>query len=134
MFQQLDFDKCFYEHRSTKTVKELNTCLNFTYKHIKLIVYVILVVFLGIPFVILYAIFNAFAVFFVVWMYQPLLRVLVMLTYAFAPLVTVPLQAVFTPLVDVNARLFRQIRIKANLGGTFAERFQTRSNHVDTPV
>ena len=45
-----------------------------------------------------------------------------MWTYAFAPLATVPLQAICAPFIDIGARIFRQIRIKAKLDGAFAER------------
>lgn len=71
---------------------------------------------------ILWAIINGIMVFILVWIYQPALRMTIMWIYAITPLATVPLQAIFTPLVDVVARIFRQIRIKAKLDGSFAER------------
>ena len=70
----------------------------------------------------IWAVVNGIMVFILVWLYQPVLRMIVMWIYAVSPLVSVPLQAIYTPLVDVHARIFRQIRIKAKLDGSFAER------------
>ena len=128
---QLDFNKCFYEHKSTKSFDQLNVCLGITYQFTKLVTYHIFVFLLGIPMLIFWALFNAVVVFILVWIYQPGLRVMIMVTYAWMPLVTVPLQAMLTPLVDASARIFRQIRIKANLEGSFAERL-ARGNQTQT--
>ena len=127
---QLDFDKCFHEHPSTKTFPELNLCLGLCYKYLKLITYHILVFFIGIPMARLWAFFNGSVRFFYVWIYQPCLRLYVMWSYAFTPLVTVPFQAMLTPLVDVYARIFRQIRVKATLDGSFAERLAAAGHTI----
>jgi hypothetical protein len=119
---QLDFDKCFYEHESTKTLPELFTIVGRIYKYVKLIVYHFFVLFLGIPMALFWAIFNGFMVFLYVWLWQPILRLSTMWLYAVSPLASVPLQAFFAPLIDVSARIFRQIRVKATLDGPFAER------------
>ena len=119
---QLEFNKCFHEHKSTKTFPELNLCLGLCYKYTKLVIYHIFVILIGVPMAILWAIINGIMVFVLVWLYQPALRLTIMWIYAATPLITVPLQAIFTPLVDVSARLFRQIRVKATLDGSFAER------------
>ena len=124
---QLEFDRCFHEHKSTKTFPQLNTCLGITYKYTKLVIYHIFVILIGVPMAILWAILNGIMVFILVWLYQPVLRVTVMWIYAFTPLVTVPIQAIFTPLVDVSARIFRQIRIKASLDGSYAEKLAGRN-------
>ena len=124
---QLEFDKCFHEHKSTKTFRQLNVCLGVTYKYTKLVIYHIFVILIGVPMAILWAILNGLMVFILVWLYQPVLRVTVMWIYALTPLFTVPIQAILTPLVDVSARIFRQIRIKANLEGSFADRLAGRS-------
>ena len=71
---------------------------------------------------VIWAVLNSIMVFLLVWLYQPLLRMIIMLSYALSPLVSVPLQAIYTPLIDAHARIFRQIRIKAKLDGSFAER------------
>ena len=80
----------------------------------------------------IWAIISGIMVFILVWLYQPGLRLTIMWIYAITPLVTVPLQAIFTPLVDVAARIFRQIRIKAKLDGSFAERLAGQSGHSRT--
>ena len=92
------------------------------YKYTKLVIYHIFVILIGIPLAIIWAVINGIMVFILVWLYQPVLRMTVMWIYAVTPLVTVPLQAIYTPLVDAHARIFRQIRIKAKLDGSFAER------------
>ena len=77
-----------------------------------------------------WACLNGFMMFLFVWLYQPFLRLTIMWLYAFTPLVTVPLQAMLTPLVDVYARIFRQIRVKATLDGSFAERLAAAGHRV----
>ena len=119
---QLDFDKCFYEYDSTKTLPELMAIVGVIYKYVKLVVYHGFVIVVGIPMALMWAILNGFMVFCLVWLYQPLLRIMIMLIYALAPWATVPLQAFYTPLIDAHARIFRQIRVKATLDGSFAER------------
>ena len=129
---QLEFEKCFHEHKSTKTFPQLHMCLGITYKYTKLVIYHIFVILIGIPISLLWAIINGIMVFVLVWIYQPALRMVIMWIYAITPLATVPLQAIFTPLVDVGARIFRQIRIKVRLDGSFAERLAGQSGHSRT--
>ena len=124
---QLEFDKCFHEHKSTKTFPQLHACLGVTYKYTKLVIYHIFVILIGVPMTLLWALINGIMVFVLVWLYQPVLRLTIMWIYALTPLVTVPLQAIFTPLVDVGARIFRQIRIKAKLDGALAEKLAGKS-------
>ena len=119
---QLDFDKCFYEHESTKTIPQLFIIVGRIYKYIKIAMYHFFVFLFGIPMAVFWAMFNGFMVFFYVWFYQPFLRLSTMWMYALSPLVSVPLQAFFAPISDVVARIFRQIRVKATLDGPFAER------------
>ena len=71
---------------------------------------------------ILWAILNGLFVFIHVWIYLPAMKITIFWVYAFAPLMAAPIQAIFTPLVDVSARIFRQIRIKATLNGPLGEK------------
>ena len=79
---------------------------------------------------ILWAILNGLFVFIHVWIYLPIMKITVFWVYAFAPLVAAPIQAVFTPLVDVSARIFRQIRVKATLNGNIADKLVGHSHSV----
>ena len=68
---------------------------------------------------IIWAIVNGIMVFAVVWLWGPALKLTVLWVYAVAPAFTAPLQAVLAPLADVVARIFRQIRVRSNITGSF---------------
>ena len=92
------------------------------YKYTKLFVYYFFVLVIGLFLVFIWAVMNGIVVFFHVWIWGPTLKFILLVTYAVMPLVTEPLRALFTPLVDVQARIFRQIRVQANLSGPLAEK------------
>ena len=92
------------------------------YKYTKLTIYHIIVIFTGLPIAFMWGLVNGCTVYIMVWLYQPLLRVVVLCTYACAPIFTAPMQAGCTPIVDVLARICRQIRVKTNSGGGGAKK------------
>ena len=93
----------------------LHNVIRLTYDYTKLVVYHIFVLLLGIMFACLFAIFNGILNFSLVWVFGPLVKMLIVLAYSLAPAVTGPYSAVMGPMVDISARFFRQIRIKTNL-------------------
>ena len=92
------------------------------YKYTLIIVYHFFVFLYGVIFAFLFAIINAIVVFFHVWVYGPALKLALLWTHALAPLVVAPIRAMYRPLVDASARVFRQIRVDGKLNGSFAER------------
>ena len=104
--------------------------MGFVYKYTKLITYHVFVILFGMVFAILFAFINGLISFIHVWIYGPALKITLLWVYAFTPLITVPLRAIFTPIVDVSARIFRQIRIQANLTGPFAENVAGQRRNV----
>ena len=119
---QLEFDACFHEHKSTKTWPQLYQLTGLMYKYTKLIVYHFFVILIGLILAFIWAVINGIMAFIHVWIWGPALKLSLLWIYAVIPLVTEPLRAIFTPLVDVQARVFRQIRVQANLTGPLAEK------------
>lgn len=113
----MEFEDCFKEHYKTKTRSSLYQYLGLIYKYTKLTLYHILVLLLGIPSMLIWAIINAVLTFILVWMWGPMLRALIVCMYALAPWVYVPYTAIMTPIIDVQARIFRQCIIRAKLSG-----------------
>ena len=111
----MDFKECFREHESTKTIQPVYKVMGLTYKYTKLVTYHIFVLLLGFILAVVFALINAFVSFVHVWIFGPLAKVVLLWVYAIIPLAVAPLKAFFTPLVDVHARIFRQIRV--NLSG-----------------
>ena len=124
---QFDFKEFFHEHESTKTNSVYYTLMGYTYTYVKLIIYNILVVTFGILFAVLYATLNGIMSFIYVWIYGPAIKIILLWVYAVEPLVTAPVRAIFVPLVDGTARIFRQIRIQVHLNG-IPEFSRERSN------
>ena len=127
---QLDFKECFHEHESTKTIRQYYTAMDYTYKYVKLFVYHFFVFVFGFILAIVFAIINGIVSFVHVWIYGPSLKVVLLWVYAVAPLATVPLRAIITPMVDVLARTFRQIRVQANLSGPLPAYLSRQSSSV----
>ena len=92
------------------------------YKYTLIIVYHVCVFLYGVVFAFLFAIINAVMAFIHVWIYGPALKIALLWIYAFAPLVVAPIRAMYRPLVDASARIFRQIRVDGKLHGSYAER------------
>ena len=120
---QLDFDHCFTEHKSTKTFSQLYKFVGIIYDYMKLAIYHIFVILIGIPMVFVWGIVNGITVFVIVWLWGPAIKLAVLLVYAVAPAFTAPLQAILAPLADVIARIFRQIRIRAHIDGSSMKKF-----------
>ena len=111
----------------------MHTVLSYAFKYTKLVVYNILVLFFGLPFAILWAFIYGIIVFVLSWIWSPVLRLTLLAFNAVVPLCTEPFQAMFSPLVDVSARFFRQIRIKLSLDGGLVlplHNVENRSHHV----
>lgn len=123
LFLQLEFDACFHEHKSMQTWPPLHLVTGMLYRYTKLLVYHFLVVLIGFIFAFIWAIINGINTFIHVWIWGPTLKFIQVWIFALAPVITVPLRAILTPLVDAQARIFRQIRVHANLNGPFAKAF-----------
>ena len=121
-FLQLEFDACFHEHKSTQLSPRLYILTGLIYKYTKLFVYHFFVVVIGLVLAFIWAVINGIMAFIHVWMWGPTLKFILLCFFAVMPLVTEPLRALCTPLVDVQARIFRQIRVQANLSGPLAEK------------
>ena len=122
---QLEYDACFHEHKKSKTIRQVHDVLEFIYKWIKLITYHFFVFLIGIPLMIVWAFLNGIMAFIYSWIWSPVLRLSIFWLAAAMPLVTMPLVAIFKPLADVIGRMFRQIRIKADLNGQLYGQPQT---------
>ncbi|KAL5476229.1 hypothetical protein EMCRGX_G026146 [Ephydatia muelleri] len=118
---KLDFEDCFREHKSTKLVDPIYKVYGITYKYIKLAVYHLLVLVFGIPIAIIWALINAIIAFTCTWLWSPVLKIVVLLIYGISPLVTETVRAFMSPLVDMSARILRQIRLHVTTGDKLTE-------------
>ena len=119
---QLEFKECFHEHQSTRTVQVYHKALDYTYEYVKLVTYNIFVFVFGMLLVIFFGTINGMMAFCHVWVYGPIRKLGLIVIYSTAPLLTEPMRALLTPLYDIHARIFRQIRIQFNLTGLSKER------------
>lgn len=108
---QLDFNACFFEHKSTSTITPVYKVYGYVFEYTKLIIYNILVFVLGVPFAVFWGIIFSLVSFILTWIWNPVLKLSLLLIGVTMPSVTEPLKALFGPLVDVQARIFRQIHI-----------------------
>lgn len=104
--------------------------LDVTYKYTKLITYHFFVFVFGIFLAIAFAFVNGLMSFLHVWIYWPLAKVFLLWLYAIAPVISAPIKALFTPIVDMHARIFRQIKIQANLSGSLPHYYSNRRSNV----
>ena len=116
-FFQLHFENLFEEDNDTKIFRELFKCLGLVYKFFKLVLYHVFVIFLGIPLAMLWGVINGVVIFVLVWLWTPLLRLVIVTVHAVTPVATVPIQAVLAPLFDAIGRIFGHIRVRADLKG-----------------
>ena len=123
----MEFEDCFEEHNKTKTFTVLYQVLSLIYKYTKLVLYHFFVIILGIPLMFVWAIINGIMIFVLVWIWGPVLRLMVVTIYSVAPAYYVPVQAVLSPIVDVFARLFRQCVFRIKLNGGVAT---SKQEHV----
>lgn len=122
---QLDFKECFHEHESTKTIEMYYNVLGIIYKYVKLFTYHFFVFIFGFFLAIIFALLNGVMSFIHVWIFGPTVKVTLLWVYAIIPLAVAPLRAFFEPLVDIHARIFRQIRV--HLSGPMVTQNQRRS-------
>lgn len=115
---QMDFKHFFEEDEGTKTFHLIYKVLELVYKYTKLAIYHLFVVLVGIPLTIMWALFNGFWVFFLVWLYGPFLKLTIISTRALLPLYVLSVQFLLTPMVDALGRFFSHIRVRAVLGGS----------------
>ncbi len=104
--------------------------MGMVYQYTKLIIYHSLVLTLGLLLAFLWAIINGLMAFVHTWIYNPALKAILLWVYAIAPIFTEPLRAFLKPLVDVSARIFRQIRVSTNFSGSVGWYSHTKTNQV----
>lgn len=113
----MEFEACFKEHKSTRTYPKIYQVFGYVFKYTKFVTYHILVVIFGIFLAFLWAVILSIVSFVISWLWNPSLKAMLLVVGATLPAVTEPLKALFTPLVDVAARIFRQIHVKGSLDG-----------------
>ena len=121
-FLQLEFDACYVESKDTFTWRPLKRVLHGCYYWTKIIAYNVLVIAIGLKLAFIGALLSAVTSFLYTWAWGPLLKNFIFWVYAVAPVVSVPIQALYTPLVDATARLFRHIRIKVSMDRMLSEK------------
>ena len=112
---QLGFNSYFQENKSTRLIGPCYIIVAFLYKVINLIVYNIFALLIGAPISIVWAILNALMMMLYVWIFQPIIKNCILCVYMWCPLCSICVTACCTPIIDMCARIFRQIRIKVNL-------------------
>lgn len=112
---QLQFEECFHEHKSTKIFPQFYNLLGQMYGHIKCAIYHLFVFVFGFLMVLIWGVVNGIFTFIHVWVWGPALKLILLWVHAIVPLVIVPLRLIGTPLIDVSARIFRQIHVRANV-------------------
>lgn len=119
---QLEFEACYHEHKDTFTWRPLRRVLHGCYYWTKIISYNILALVLGLKLAFIAGLLSALTSFLYTWVWGPILKNFIFWVYAIAPVVSVPIQALYTPLVDASGRIFRQFRINASLNGKSLEK------------
>ena len=115
----MEFKTIFHEHKSTPTIPQVYDIYGRVFYYTKTILYNVLVLMFGIFFTVIFAMFWSLVAFAATWIWWPILRFFLFLIGTIAPIVNEPMKAFLTPLTDVHARIFRQIRINATLNGGF---------------
>ena len=111
---QLDFEECFREHKSTQTFSQLHTLLSVVYKHTKWVIYHIFVIAIGVWIALLLAVINGVFAFFHVWMWGPLVKLLLMVLYMLKPFYSALVKVLLYPLAETAALLCRCSDCKTN--------------------
>ncbi|XP_019857380.1 PREDICTED: uncharacterized protein LOC109585694 [Amphimedon queenslandica] len=123
----LDFKTVFYEHQSTPTIPQVYAIYNKVFHFTKAIVYNGLVLIFGIFITLVWAFLASILAFVTTWVWWPIMRSALFVSGATIPAVVEPMKAFLTPLADVHARIFRQIRINATFNGGFNPRINDRA-------
>lgn len=113
----MDFEDIFHEHQSTYTHPTIHQALKYCFKYTKLFVYNVIVFLFAMKLVFIMAIVAALLNFILVWVWNPVMKTLITVVRAGAPVVAAPLQAVCNPVADSAGRVFRQIHIKGDISG-----------------
>ena len=113
----MDFEDIFHEHQSTYTHPTIHHALKFCFKYTKLFVYNVIVFLFAMKLVFIMAIVAALLNFLMVWVWNPILKTLITVVRAGAPVLTTTLQAFCNPVADSIGRVFRQIHIKGDISG-----------------
>lgn len=126
----MDFTACFHEHKSTKTIPIVYKINGYIFKYTKLVFYNLLVILFGWASSIFWALQLAMLAFILTWIWRPVLKMVLIVVSSTLPAVTEPLKILFTPLVDVQARIFRQIRVKGWLNGELLNPLAKKETHL----
>lgn len=123
----MEFEACIEEHPHTQVLPKLMHYLNLCYKYTKLVVYCICLILVGVPMTFVWGCVNGAAVFCCVWLWGPTLKLIKLSVHSCAPACVLPVQVICTPIVDVFARILRQVRMQAIvLGHPSLEKFASR--------
>ena len=118
----MEYKECFTEHKSLQTQRHLKEATKLVYTCTLIVVYHIFVFLLGIVMAFVGGIINAINVFCHVWVCGPALKLFILWTYTCASVIIAPIRAIYRPLVDASARVFRQIRIDGKWSGSSVEK------------
>ena len=125
----MEFEACFKEHPNTTVSPKIISCLDIGYRWTKLVAYYIFVILIGVPLTFVWGCLNGLAVFCCVWVWGPQLKLLLLCLHSCAPAITTPVQVLCTPVVDVFARILRQVRVQAIvLGQSSVERYTSNTH------
>lgn len=116
-YLKLEFEDCIDKHPNTLIIPKLNHFLSLSYKYTKLVVYCIFLVVVGVPLTFVWGCINGSTIFCCMWVWSPILKLILLCVHSCAPTIVVPVQVVCGPIVDVSARIFRQIRFQAIILG-----------------
>lgn len=123
----MEFEACINEDPNTKALPKLVSHLSTGYKYTKLVTYVIFLILLGVPLTFVWGCANGVAIFYYVWIWGPILKLSKLVIHGLAPLIVMPTQVCCTPVVDVFARTWRQLRLQAIiLGQPSLEKFTSQ--------
>lgn len=96
---------------------QLHATVGIGYKYTKLVVYYILVILVGVPMTFVWGFLTGSTVFCCVWLWGPALKIFTLCCHLGAPVIYIPFQVICAPIVDVAARIFRQVRMQAIILG-----------------
>ena len=88
-----------------------------------------MIFFFGLPLIVLWALFSSFFLFLLTWVWNPSLKLWLLIIGAALPSVTEPLKGLCLPLVDVAARIFSKVHVKTSLNGNL---LSPLSNNIKT--
>ena len=105
LFLQLEFDAWIHEPKSAKMWHYLHLVISRMYKYLMLTVYHILVILLGFIVAMILAIINGIGIFIHVWVWGPVLKMILTIIYSITPLCTKPFCAIYTSIIQALRQL-----------------------------